>query len=259
MIEDFIRIKIAIREAEDALTDKKKLDAFCFALKIKMKFRSSDLHYDSLTKAAELMGLNKIKFKEYFEAALSYGYIYKTVSTKGTIRYVARKMHTPKDYIYKVREDDLKNLSMTEMRTLVRRIVIENRLVVIEDTSNTHEKACSGDNKKEIISCRKREKRMLNKEFNKDYTGCSIENIKKIANCTTYEARKIINNLVSRNIVKKIARVTTIIATLAVCSYTHVERTYDNSLVIFSAKSKNAFVRQSNTFNVLNSAISKAK
>ena len=52
-------IRLGIEQAKIALSDKDRLVAFCFALKIKFLFRASDLHYNSKNQAAKALGFNK--------------------------------------------------------------------------------------------------------------------------------------------------------------------------------------------------------
>lgn len=67
-------IRLGIEQAKIALSDKDRLVAFCFTLKIKFLFRASDLHYNSKNQAAKALGFNKPTFTQYLNLAIKFGY-----------------------------------------------------------------------------------------------------------------------------------------------------------------------------------------
>ena len=248
-------IRISIIEAQKALSDKKRLDAFCFAIKIKLMFRSSDLIYTSLNKAAETMHLKKDKFKRLAADAIKFGYVREECNENGLVRYIARKLHSNNEYSYKLREDDLKNLFMPQLKFLVKRIVVENKVAVITDVFNTHKKAEDGQTVDEIRSARKRIVRMLKTDFNEDRLGCSYATIMDLTNGTKYQAAKITGNLAKRKIVKKIIRTIPLNKNPKDITRTQSYRCADGSLVIESARTRRVFVKKSNVYLMKDSSI----
>lgn len=248
-------IRISIIEAQKALSDKKRLDAFCFAIKIKLMFRSSDLIYTSLNKAAETMHLKKDKFKRLVADAIKFGYVRKDCNKNGVVRYIARRLYSNSEYSYLLRKDDLTNLFMPQIKFFVKRIVVENKIAVITDVFNTHNKAEDGKTVDEIRSARKREGRMLKTDFNEDRLGCSYATIMTLTKGTRYQAVKITGNLTKRKIVKKIVRTITLSKNPKDITRTQSYRCADGSLVIESARTRRAFIKKSNVYLMKDSSI----
>ncbi len=246
---------ISVQEAQRAISDKSRLDAFCFALKIKIVFRSSGILFQSLNSASAKMHIDKRKFKYLLESALLYGYVRKEVSPKGAVWYIARRLHAgkgEKDLVYRVRKDDLENLTFPQLRFLVRRIVVENFIDTIEETVDTHVKATQGDTVSTVRRSRKRESRMLRSDFDWRRIGCSYAKMAKLANGSLYMARKVVRNLVGRKIVKVQHR-------WAVIEQANPEalgnslsfRDVDGDLTIVSGNTRTAFTVLSNHYKVL--------
>lgn len=254
---------ISVQEAQKAVSDKSRLDAFCFALKIKVCFRSSGLLYQSLNSASEKMRMDKRRFKYLLEAALLYGYVHKEVSPKGAVWFIARKLHAgagEKDLVYRVRKDDLENLTFPQLRFLVRRIVVENFIDTIEETVDTHVKATRGESVKEIRRSRQRERRMLRGDFDWKRIGCSYETMAALTNGSLYMARKIVRNLVARKIVEIEHR-------WAVCKGVKPDalrrslsfRDVNGELIIVSGGARTAFSVLSNHYKVIDKGVERRK
>ena len=231
-------IRIGIEQAKIALSDKDRLAAFCFALKIKFLFRSSDLHYCSKNQAAKALGFNKPTFTQYL---------------------IANKIHS-KDYSYKTRRGELKNLSLPSLKNLVREVVICNKINIIEEVINTHSRAVNGHTISSVRNARKTEARMLKKPFDEKYTG-SYSNIRMTQdiNGTLYQARKAITSLVKSGRVRKIIQCTEANVDACVCTNNQSFRAADGTIIIISAKYRKGLLRCANKYKVLDSQISKAK
>lgn len=241
-------IKISVKEAQKALSDKKRLDAFCFAVKIKLMFRSSDLIYTSLNNAAKAMHMTKDKFKRLVADAIEYGYVREERNENGVVRYIARKLYTNRDYSYKLREGDLKDLFMPQLKFLVKRIVVENKINIITEVFNTHQNAEDGKTIKEIRSARKKEVRMLKTDFREDYLGCSYATIMDLTKGTKYQAAKITNYLTERKIVKRIIRLVTIDKNPKDIARSQAYNCADGSLIIESGHTRKAYIKKSNVY-----------
>lgn len=241
-------IKISVKEAQKALSDKKRLEAFCFAIKIKLMFRSSDLIYTSLNNAAKTLHMTKDKFKRLAADAMEYGYVREERNENGVIRYIARKLYTNRDYSYKLCEGDLKNLFMPQLKFLVKRIVVENKINVITEVFNTHHNAEDGKTVKEIRSARKKEVRMLKTDFCEDYLGCSYATIMDLTNGTRYQAMKITSYLTRRKIVKRIIRIVPLNKNPKDITRSQAYRCADGSLIIESGRTRTAYSKQSNVY-----------
>ena len=252
-------IRIGIEQAKIALSDKDRLVAFCFALKIKFLFRASDLHYGSKNQAAKDLGFNKPTFTQYLDLAIKFGYCRIETNKFGVKKIIANKIHN-KDYSYKTRRGELKNLSLPSLKNLVREAVICNKINIIEEVINTHSRAVNGHTISSVRNARKTEARMLKKPFDEKYTG-SYSNIRMTQdiNGTLYQARKAITSLVKSGKVRKITQCTEANVDACVCTNNQSFRAADGTLIIISAKYRKGLLRCANKYKILENQISKAK
>lgn len=252
-------IRIGIEQAKIALSDKDRLVAFCFALKIKFLFRASDLHYGSKNQAAKTLGFNKPTFTQYLNLAIKFGYCRIDTNKFGVKRIIANKIHN-KDYSYKTRRGELKNLSLPSLKNLVREAVICNKINIIEEVINTHGRAVYGHTISSVRNARKTEARMLKKPFDKKYTGSYSNNrMMQDINGTMYQAKKAIKSLVKSGTVQKIIQCTEANVDACVCTNNQTFRASDGTLIIISAKYRKGQLRCANKYKVLTNRISKAK
>ena len=252
-------IRIGIEQAKIALSDKDRLVAFCFAIKIKFLFRASDLHYGSKNQAAKALGFNKPTFTQYLDLAIKFGYCRIETNKFGVKKIIANKIHN-KDYSYKTRRGELKNLSLPILKNLVREAVICNKINIIEEVINTHGRAVYGHTISSVRNARKTEARMLKKPFDKKYTGSYSNNrMMQDINGTTYQAKKAIKSLVKSGAVQKIIQCTEANVDACVCTNNQSFRTADGTLIIISAKYRKGQLRCANKYKVLTNRISKAK
>lgn len=252
-------IRIGIEQAKIALSDKDRLVAFCFALKIKFLFRASDLHYGSKNQAAKVLGFNKPTFTQYLDLAIKFGYCRIETNKFGVKKIIANKIHD-KDYSYKTRRGDLKNLSLPSLKNLVREAVICNKINIIEEVINTHSRAVNGHTISSVRNARKTEARMLKKPFDEKYTG-SYSNIRMTQdiNGTLYQARKAITSLVKSGKIRKITQCTEANVDACACTNNQSFRAADGTLIIISAKYRKGLLRCANKYKILENQISKAK
>jgi hypothetical protein len=252
-------IRIGIKQAKIALSDKDRLVAFCFALKIKFLFRASDLHYGSKNQAAKALGFNKPTFTQYLDLAIKFGYCRIETNKFGVKKIIANKIHS-KDYSYKTRRGQLRNLSLPSLKNLVREAVICNKINIIEEVINTHSRAVNGHSIKSVRNARKTEARMLEKPFDKKYTGSySNSRMMQDINGTMYQAKKAIKSLVKSGTVQKIIQCTEANVDACVCTNNQTFRASDGTLIIISAKYRKGQLRCANKYKVLTNRISKAK
>lgn len=253
-------IRIGIKQAQIALSDDNRLVAFCFALKIKFLFRSSDLHFGTTNQAAKTLGFNKKDFKRYLNSAVEFGYCRIDTNKFGVRRIIANKIHESYNYSYKTRRGEISKLSLPNLKGLVRKVVVSNKINIIEEVINTHGRAINGHSIKSVRNARKMEARMLKKPFDEKYTG-SYSNAKmsQDINGTLYQARKAINSLVKSGAVQKIIQCTEANVDACLCTNNQSFRTADGTLIVISAKYRKGQLRCANKYKTLKSQISKAK
>lgn len=253
-------IRIGIEEAQVALSDKSRLVAFCFALKIKFMYRSSDLHFDSTNRAAKALGFNKKDFARYLDLSIKYGYVRIYINKFGVKKIIANKIQDKTKYSYKTKRGELKKLSLPQLKSLLRKIVVSNKTNIIEEVINTHGRAVDGHTIQSVRNARKTEARMLKKPFDEKYTGgYSYDRMMKDINGTRYQAKKAIDSLVKSGAVQKIIRFTEYGVDACACTNNMSFHLDDGSLVIISAKYRKGQLRCSNRYKVQKTQISKSK
>lgn len=253
-------IRLGIEQAKIALSDKDRLVAFCFALKIKFLFRASDLHYNSKNQAAKALGFNKPTFTQYLNLAIKFGYCRIDTNKLGVKRIIANKIHSSEYYSYKTIRGEIKHLSLPVLKNLVRKAVICNKINTIEEVINTHGRAVNGHSIKSVRNARKTEARMLKKPFDKKYTGSySNSRMMQDINGTMYQAKSAIKSLVKSEVVQKIIQCTETNIDACVCTNNQSFRTADGTLIIISAKYRKGLLRCANKYKILKRQVSKAK
>lgn len=253
-------IRLGIEQAKIALSDKDRLVAFCFALKIKFLFRASDLHYNSKNQAAKALGFNKPTFTQYLNLAIKFGYCRIDTNKFGVKRIIAKKIHSSEHYSYKTIRGEIKHLSLPVLKNLVRKAVICNKISTIEEVINTHGRAVNGHSIKSVRNARKTEARMLKKPFDKKYTGSySNSRMMQDINGTMYQAKSAIKSLVKSGVVQKIIQCTETNIDACVCTNNQSFRTADGTLIIISAKYRKGQLRCANKYKILKRQVSKAK
>lgn len=252
-------IRLGIEQASIALSDKDRLVAFCFALKIKLLFRSSDLHYNSKNQAAAALGYNKKNFTQYLDLALKFGYVRIDTNKFGVKRIIANKIQTSFKYSYKVAKDEITKLSLPNLKNLVRKIVVANKINIIGAVLNTHYNAVDGHTIKSVRSARKAESRMLRKQFNDKYTSYSYNRMMQDISGTYYQAKKAIGTLTKSGAVEKIMQMTEVGCDPRVCTNNWSYRDADGCLIIISAKNRKAQLKCANKYKMLKSQISISK
>ena len=253
-------IRLGIEQAKIALSDKDRLVAFCFALKIKFLFRASDLHYNSKNQAAKALVFNKPTFTQYLNLAIKFGYCRIDTNKFGVKKIIANKIHSSEYYSYKTRRGEISKLSLPNLKGLVRKVVVSNKINIIEEVINTHGRAVNGHSIKSVRNARKMEARMLKKPFDEKYTGSySNAKIAQDINGTLYQARKAVNSLVKSGAVQKIIQCTEANVDACLCTNNQSFRTSDGTLIVISAKYRKGQLRCANKYKTLKSQISKAK
>lgn len=253
------QIRIGIKQAKIALGDKSRLVGFCFALKIKFLFRASDLHFRSTNQAAKVMGYNKKDFKQYLNLSVKFGYCRIETNKFGVKRIIANRLYDSFQYSYKTRRCEITKLTLPQLKSLLRDVVVSNKINVIEDVSNTHCRAVNGNTIKSVRSAKKTEARMLERPFNEKYTCYSYARMMKDTCSTRYQVGKTIKKLVKSGAVKKIVQCTEV--GIDACTCTNSWHYYDafGNLIIISAKYRKGQLRCANKYKVLNSQVSKSK
>lgn len=251
--------RIGIEQASIALSDKERLVAFCFALKIKLMFRSSDLHYNSKNQAAAALGYNKRDFTHYLDLATKFGYVRIDTNKFGARRIVANAIQTSFKYSYKVAKGEITKLSLPNLKSLVRKVVVANKINTIQSVLNTHDNAVNGRTIKSVRSARKTESRMLRKQFDGKYTSYSYKRMMQDISGTYYQAKKAISTLTKSGTVKKMIQATEVGCDPCACTNNFSYRDANGCLIVISAKYRKAQLRCANKYKMEKSQISISK
>lgn len=255
---EYHRIRIGVREAEIALSDEGRLDAFCLAIKVKLMFRASDLRFNSLNQLSKKLKTDKKMLKKYLSDAVSFGYLTKKKNEYGKTYYLANKIHDNKHYSYKIRIDEFTRINLCSLKNLVRNIALCNHISKIEEVGNTHERATNPNTLNDMRSSKRRESRMLSKPFNPNFMRLSYLRIMQVLHCTRYQAWNVTSKLVKKEVLCKKVNVTELGVKPEACGYTQVYRDAYNTLIVISARSKIARAIVSNSYKYLNTDISKS-
>lgn len=251
---EYHRIRIGVREAEIALSDEDRLNAFCLAIKVKLMFRASDLRFNSLNQLSKKLKTDKKMLKKYLSDAVSFGYLTKKKDEYGKTYYLANKIHDNKHYSYKIRIDEFTRINLCSLKNLVRNVALCNHISKIEDVDNTLRRATYPVTISDMKSCKRRAKRMLSKPFNSNYMRLSYSRIMQVLYCTYYQAWNVTSKLVKKGVLTKKINVTEIGVKPEACGYTQVFHDASNTLIVISARSKKARAIVSNSYKyVMNS------
>lgn len=248
-------LHIDVEIAKAALLDKRQLDALCLNLKIKFMFRSSALVFTTYKETSEKLGMGKDKLKKVLDDAMTYGYIRKNVLPNGELRYTATKIRKDKQYSYKVNVEELRNLTFPQLKNLLRKVVLENHIAKLQDTSDTHARGTNPTSVNDIRRMRKRESRMLRKPYNENYIGLSYYRIAELLGVSRRKACQIVREMCLRGDINKVLRCTEFGCDPKACTYTHSYTDGKGGIIVISARYRLGCLVCSNTYTCKNSHI----
>lgn len=252
------RIRIGVREAEMAIFDTDRLNAFCLALRVKLMYRASDLRFNSLNQLSKKLRTDKEKLQKYISDAVSFGYLTKKEDEYGKTYYVAKKIHTNSEYSYKVRIDEFQRVNLCSLKNLVRNVALCNHVSKIEEVANTHCRATNPSSLSDMRRSKRRESRMLAKPFNPNYMRLSYSRIMQVLHCSRYQAWNVTSKLVRKGVLRKKVNVTEMGVKPEACDYTRSYRDAYNTLIVISARSKKARAVMSNSYMYVKNDIHKS-
>lgn len=242
---------IDIKEARAALQDKSRLDALCLNLKVKFMFTSSALIFTNYKDTAACLHMGKAKLKRVLADAVTFGYFRKETLPNGDVRYTATKIHDNKSYAYKADLDMLRGLTFPQLKNLLRRAVLENHISMIEGVLDTHVRGTNPSSLKDARKMKARERRMLSKPFNDEYTGLSYWRIADLLGVSRRKACQIVSEMCARGDIRKTTHCVEFGCDPRACTYTHSYIDATGCVIVISAKYRQARLVCRNTYSCL--------
>ena len=204
-MQDRQTLYIGIEKAQEAITSKARLEAFAFAIQIKMTFRDSIFRDATIRRCKSVFGLGSTKATRVRKNAVAFGY----VKREGK-NLIAQQVRTVGNYNYRYEEipshakvltadnSPLKvRYKLSYVEDVVREAVLLNHInkqTECSDTfrraedSNSHPQARKAAQKKLSRMCYTKEAKQT----------LSLDRMSQVINAKKYRSRKLISGLVKR-------------------------------------------------------------
>ena len=240
-----------------------RIDALAFAILIKQKRINSLITNPTERKLKKLFGMGADKLSQVIRVGLECGFL----------RYdggslVACKLHTndflsaiaKRDWFEEAKENNkLKRLTIAGIRNIIEALLVVNQVKMQNDCIDTHNRATSPRNTAELRSARRRESRMLKRDFCDKFTGLSNIRIQQIIARKRGKAIKAVKFAISKGLLsKKVREVTLNVEARDFSSLVRkvLEELYPN--VVVSLRNRTACLRFSNVYQYTGDIINRS-
>ena len=234
--------------------NKDMIDALAFAILIKQERINSLITNPTQRRLKELFAIGSDKLRKVLKDGLQYGFL----------RYdgdslIACKLHENKffsailkrEWFIEAKKNNKKNrLTLTDVRAIIETMIVVNQVKMQNDCKDTHKRATSPSCVAELRSAKRRESRMLQKDFCDKFTGLSNIRIQQLIARKHGKAVKTVKSAIKKGLLSKKTRELTLnIEADDFCSLTKkvFEELYSN--VVFSLRYKFAYLRFSNVYS----------
>lgn len=188
-----------------------KIDALAFAIMVKQERINSTITNCSQRNLKKVFHMGSDTLRRVIDDGLEYGFLRRDGN-----RLVANKICQNKKLGYKIArqifiEAKYKNgdhLTLSNVRTIIEEAIIVNQISMQQSCTDTHNRATNGQTTQSIRAARKRESRMLKRQYCNDYNGLSNLRIQQLIDRKHGKAVKVVKQAISHKLVSKRIRMT---------------------------------------------------
>ena len=189
---------------------KDRIDALAFAILIKQKRINSTITNATQRKLKEVFGMGSDKLKRVIDDGIELGFLRRE---GGNI--IANKLHSGNGlslmmksnwFVSAKNKNKKKKLKLAGVRSMIEVLIVTNQVSMQNSCRDTHNSATDGKDVREIRSARKRERRMLKRNYNAKFTGLSNIRIQQLIGRKHNKAVKIVKTAIAKGLLKKQVR-----------------------------------------------------
>lgn len=189
-----------------AVQSTEALDGLVFAYMIKTTFVSGRINNATIAHICHVLGCGNRVARRGLKSALKHGYVRQEGND-----IIANNLNNRLDYVYplqiEIRRDKKCPFRFTQLRKLIRKVVIENHISKQQDFSNTIECSVNPHCHKQYKRAVKRIKRMCEKPIAENTDRLSNRRIMEVANTKRSTAKNIMREMVKAKTLAKTANV----------------------------------------------------
>lgn len=195
-------ININATLASEVIQSEDAMDGFIFAYMVKTTFVSGRIHDASISRICEVLGIGNRVARRGLKSALGHGYMRREGND-----IIANRLYKRKDYVYPLQIEIIRGkkcpFRFTQLRRIIREVVIENHISKQEDFCNTIECSVNPTAHKPYVRAKRRIKRMCKKEIAENTDRLSNRRIMEIANLRRSTAKSIMREMVKSKTLSK--------------------------------------------------------
>lgn len=195
-------ININATLASEVIQSNDAMDGFIFAYMVKTTFVSGRINNASIPRICKVLGIGNRVARRGLKSALERGYVRREGDD-----IIANRLYERKDYVYPLQIKIIRGkkcpFRFTQLRRIIREVVIENHISKQEDFCNTIECSVNPTAHKPYVRAKRRIKRMCKKEIAENTDRLSNRRIMEIANLRRSTAKNIMRELVKSKTLSK--------------------------------------------------------
>lgn len=199
------KIYLSVQESEYVLNDKERLEAFAFAVLIKLNFNSSAVRSSKIRYCKELFHIGTTRMTRIIRNGISFGYLRRegNIIIANSIKSKKFNVKLERKFTYCKTNRIFQNLS--SIMDAIRKSVLLNHISKQTSCSDTFSKRDCPSGASEYRMARYRIKK-TSCRTKAACTGLSNTRISEITHTKLYRAKKLIRSLVSCNLVTSTKR-----------------------------------------------------
>lgn len=171
------------------------MDGFIFAYMVKCTFVSGRINNATIARICHVLGCGNRVARRGLKSALEHGYVRQEGND-----IIANNLNNRLDYVYPLQIEMIRNkkcpFKFTQLRRIIREVVIENHISKQEDFGNTLECSVNPQSHKQYVKAKRRIKRMCHKPIAENTDRLSNRRVMEIANLKRSTAKNIMRGLV---------------------------------------------------------------
>ena len=171
------------------------MDGFIFAYMIKTTFVSGRIHNATIARICHVLGCGNRIAHRGLKSALERGYVRREGND-----IIANNLNNRLDYVYPLqiglKRDKRCPFKFTQLKKIIRKVVIENHISKQQDFCNTIECSVNPHTEKQMKRAKRRIKRMCDKPIAENTDRLSNRKVMEVANLKRSTAKNIMREMV---------------------------------------------------------------
>ena len=225
-----------------------RIDALAFAVLVKQDRINSLITNATYRKLKAIFSIGQAKLKKVLNDGVKFGFL----RWEGK-NLIANKLHEEGKLYYLLKSlwfaeaQNKGKLTLSGVRSMIEEAIIANHVSMQNDCADTHNRATFGKNLTIVRNAKKRESRMLTKDFCDNYKGLSYQRIQQLIARKKGKVTKIVKRAIAHGQITR--RIRMIGANLAGDPCNAITKSVlEDTNIIVSPRLRHAYIRLSNEY-----------